>query len=441
MFAWELFIFVIEFSIFYLLINTKFHPRDYHHLRLLQIVTTFIFSVILNIINYSSLPVIFNTLGLNMCLFVCSLLFYTGPLVLHFFWTSIYMLICIFSDALTTMIPTTIFHIPLQNLLLNGANRIFFTIVYLIIILLFILILLLFSTNTFQLNIQEKITLIFLSILCILIEESIVISQSYDLTRFSLNQFLFVLFFLVMLVYICLLVLFYRLGVQRQKNRELLEEQIVSKLEKTHFSQIFSVASEIRFLKHDMKNHLEIINILNQTNKHEELRKYVTTLLNSSHLNNLSVSSGNIVLDSIFSYKLQLCKESEIKIDYTIHFPTDCSISDTDICSIIGNLFDNSIEACLKLPKEKRYIKVCIKPFQNMLSILFSNSSNGIYQYEKKIIQSTKTSDSSSSHGLGIKRVRNLVTFYDGFMEIYPSTDTFKVSILIPLIHTEIGDN
>ena len=91
-------------------------------------------------------------------------------------------------------------------------------------------------------------------------------------------------------------------------------------------------------------------------------------------------------------------------------FPANYNISDMDLCSLISNLLDNAIEANCKLDMTKRRLQIEIKPYNNMLLLFISNSSNGIYLYGGNgNLLTTKTSN-KNEHGIGIKRI-NEITF------------------------------
>ena len=47
---------------------------------------------------------------------------------------------------------------------------------------------------------------------------------------------------------------------------------------------------------------------------------------------------------------------------------------------ILNNLLDNAIEACRKIEKEKRYIRLSLKRKDNFLLITVENSFDGILQ-------------------------------------------------------------
>lgn len=103
------------------------------------------------------------------------------------------------------------------------------------------------------------------------------------------------------------------------------------------------------------------------------------------------------------------------------------------IDSNLKNLLDNAIEANCKLDMTKRRLQIEIKPYNNMLLLFISNSSNGIYLYGGNgNLLTTKTSN-KNEHGIGIKRINEIVKKYNGIIEFDPGTEIFSVSILFPL--------
>ncbi len=56
--------------------------------------------------------------------------------------------------------------------------------------------------------------------------------------------------------------------------------------------------------------------------------------------------------DAILNSKISLAKAQEIPVRVDAHIPVKLSISDLDLCVILGNLFDNAIEANCSYPKD-----------------------------------------------------------------------------------------
>ena len=113
------------------------------------------------------------------------------------------------------------------------------------------------------------------------------------------------------------------------------------------------------------------------------------------------------------------------------------------LCSLLGNLFDNAIEASIKIPdKQNRLICCQMKPYQSMLSICISNRTNEIVHMNRQHkLSSTKSVKYDPSHGLGLSRIKNIVDSHNGILDINYDADLFTVSILTPLSEEDSHEN
>ena len=66
-------------------------------------------------------------------------------------------------------------------------------------------------------------------------------------------------------------------------------------------------------------------------------------------------------------------RSKDIQVIADADIPVKLNSSEIDLCCIIGNLFDNAIEASLQLPKEKRLIRIYMDMKNTQLYISFTN--------------------------------------------------------------------
>ena len=57
------------------------------------------------------------------------------------------------------------------------------------------------------------------------------------------------------------------------------------------------------------------------------------------------------VADAILSEKLALCRREQIPVDCQVQIPAQLPIPGAELCAVLGNLLDNAIEACRRLPE------------------------------------------------------------------------------------------
>jgi sensor histidine kinase regulating citrate/malate metabolism len=242
-----------------------------------------------------------------------------------------------------------------------------------------------------------------------------------------------------MSLFIAFIIYIYRLGNQNHKNNALIEELTVIQMEKKHYDGLIQSSERTRILRHDMKNHLQMITQLLDKGDIENAKNYLKTVSDESQeASNVTVNTGHLIVDCIITNKLQLCSTANISTRYTIHTPSELPMNNIEICSLLGNLFDNAIESCLKIDSvEERYISFCMKSYNDMLSIEIVNSSNGYYQKAANgDFISTKNKEKKNDtaiHGIGLKRINSIVSAHQGFIEIQAEPKHFIVNILIPL--------
>lgn len=315
-----------------------------------------------------------------------------------------------------------------------GNMRILFSLIYISIIALFVIIFLLFTPQVFVLGKLDKISYFIISTICVILEEIVLIillkQPIYAENFFHLLLFIFGLT-LFLFVYISIYI--YRLGKEKEKNDRLIQSITINQMEARQNEEIINSTHSLRVFKHDIMNHMSILYKLVENGKNSDALKYIYQINNSIERTSYTISTGIIPIDCIMTAKLSKALDNNISIKHQIHFPANYNISDMDLCSLISNLLDNAIEANCKLDITKRRLQIEIKPYNNMLLLFISNSSNGIYLYGGNgNLLTTKTSN-KNEHGIGIKRINEIVKKYNGIIEFDPGTEIFSVSILFPL--------
>lgn len=253
-----------------------------------------------------------------------------------------------------------------------------------------------------------------------------------SLKDYSQDRLLYTAILIFLFVCVFLLVLIVYINYIYRNNIQLMEEQQIYKLEHQQLELIQNTSEALRIWKHDLHHHLSAISGLLSAGKSEDAAAYVQHISNNFENLSLGVFTGNQMIDAILSAKLVPIQQAEITFTRTIYLPNTLPLDDISIISLLGNLLDNAITARLLIPdKEKRYISLSIKPFQDTLTICIENSSTGDYRYDKNnALQSTKA---EALHGMGLKRVQEISESINGFCEIEAEADKFTVTVVLPL--------
>lgn len=186
----------------------------------------------------------------------------------------------------------------------------------------------------------------------------------------------------------------------------------------------------VRSVRHDIKNHLIAVETYVKQDNKESALQYIHKIIDASYGDKSFVSTGNIEIDSILNYKLEIARSKSIEVDLDIKIPTKLNIDTLDIVGMLGNLIDNAINACLKL-EEGRKISLCLKYSKSLFFITVKNTFNGKVVYLDNKIATTHRD--KEKHGIGLNNVNSIVKKYDGTMEIVHEDKIFVVNILMYL--------
>ena len=106
-------------------------------------------------------------------------------------------------------------------------------------------------------------------------------------------------------------------------------------------------------------------------------------------------------------------------------------MSELDLCVILGNLFDNAMDASLTLPEGERMIRVYLGMRNTQLYISFTNLTAG--KKMTKIGSRFKTTK-GQGHGFGLVRIDTIVERLNGYLSRNSEDGAFTTEILIPQI-------
>lgn len=189
----------------------------------------------------------------------------------------------------------------------------------------------------------------------------------------------------------------------------------------------------IRNIKHDMENHLVCIREYMEREDWHYAKKYIEDLLNckDNFKMNSHIESGNIVIDALLNYKNHIMKKQGIEMKTHIEVPYNFHFNDADICMILGNCLDNSIDAVSKIDDTKhKIVKVEIIYRKNSLLLLISNPYVGTLKKDMDGNFVTTKPD-AENHGIGLNSVRKAAKKYDGLVKISTENNVFTVQILL----------
>lgn len=230
----------------------------------------------------------------------------------------------------------------------------------------------------------------------------------------------------------------YKIIQRNLDNYELKKQLEMAKLKNEYNYSYYELATnkfeEIARIKHDINNQLQSIYALldYSKEKNEEMAmKMIDDLKDSTgEINNIKYCSNPIV-NTVLILKSQIAKEKNIKTYIQVGKIKELNMKEVDLCSILSNLCDNSIEACEKMDNKDKFINIKIDKKGGYFIIKFINSCCENIKYNEKDGIITSKED-KKNHGYGLENIKSIVKIYDGYLKIKSEDNRFEICIIIP---------
>ena len=198
----------------------------------------------------------------------------------------------------------------------------------------------------------------------------------------------------------------------------------------THYSEVDNMYRKMRGWRHDYRNHIQTMKVLAAEGDLDALKKYLDKLDEDLNTVDVVVKTGNKRTDAILNSKISLAKSKGINVIADAKVPVELKMSDIDLCIVIGNLFDNAIEASLALPEEERLIRLYMDIKNTQLYMCLTNFTS-VKKLKKQGGRYVTTK--GEGHGFGLVRVDDIIERYGGYISRNSEDGAFTTEIMLPV--------
>lgn len=214
-------------------------------------------------------------------------------------------------------------------------------------------------------------------------------------------------------------------------NAELLHQQ--NEFYRTQCEEMERQRKNLRKIRHDMSNKYILEMSYLENGQYEELHQLYLREIGNLKNGEGIIKTGNIGVDSVVNYKLEIGRELSVRMNYEVKVGSEIILEDGELNILLGNLFDNALEAVGKLPKEKRVIDFKLCSDRTSLLFVISNTYYGTVKRDKtgKILTAKKD---TGNHGIGLKNVKEIVDRHHGSMEIIAEDNRFEITVLLYMV-------
>lgn len=239
-----------------------------------------------------------------------------------------------------------------------------------------------------------------------------------------------VIYQLVSFVAILTVIIVYERLKEKQREEKinmLLEEQVENT--KQHISEVERLYGDIRALKHDMGNHISILENLFLKNETEEFEKYLNGLKATWDENVTEIKTGNPVTDVILTQKQKEAEEKGIDFRCTFMYPADTNINAFDVSVILNNAIANAFDGAEGCKEPNISVSAYRKKNAYMLEVTNCIGKSVEIDDETGLPETTKKD--KTSHGFGLVNIRKVAQKYYGDIDISQDENRFTLTVML----------
>jgi len=205
-------------------------------------------------------------------------------------------------------------------------------------------------------------------------------------------------------------------------------EQIAMQTE--YYNALSAQINEVRAIRHDFHHFVGVLQHMLDEGMYAELGDFLSEYAKRTDIEPLPIFCENVVANSILGYYSLRLKDENIRFQCTCVIPKKLSVTDSDLCIVLGNGLENAMEACKKLDSlENRYVTVEARTVNNQFLIKITNTFNGIIKQEGGHFISTKE---MPYHGIGLQNIKKVVSANKGYIKTDYNETLFTLMVAFP---------
>lgn len=183
---------------------------------------------------------------------------------------------------------------------------------------------------------------------------------------------------------------------------------------------------ELRKVRHDFFNALGVIGQLNREGKYEQAEQYIEQYV-AVHSSPVSViDTGNAIVNALIRTKSAEAEKKVISLTISSSYGLDEKYG-MDLCSLLGNLFDNAIRAADQCTSKKIFLTI-VKEERSLVINMKNTIRESVLTWNPEL-HSDKTD--REWHGCGVGIIRDVAEKYNGFVDYYEEDKLFCCNVIL----------
>lgn len=183
--------------------------------------------------------------------------------------------------------------------------------------------------------------------------------------------------------------------------------------------------TELRKLRHDMKNHIMMLHEYLRKDDTETALQHLGNIQNTLEEISATVCTSNPAIDAAINIGARKAQTENIEYKAQIIGDENIFIEAADICRFLSNAIDNAIEACISC--EEKYVYIELNVSKESLKIHVENPT--VYKPDRFRFLTSKAD--KENHGYGMKNMKNVVKKYNGIMNTEINNNIFYLDTIL----------
>ena len=168
-------------------------------------------------------------------------------------------------------------------------------------------------------------------------------------------------------------------------------------------------------LRHELKNHIALMQSLLNEEKYDELRRYFADYAGKITPKLAEFHCPNAVVSSVITHQMNTALAAGVTLDVIAAVPETLGVRDDDLCSILSNMIDNGVEGCLRAGRP--IVRASLHTDRDCLFISVTNPADTSLLRDNPDLLTTK--ENAAGHGFGIPIIRGIAEKYDGYASFH----------------------
>lgn len=247
---------------------------------------------------------------------------------------------------------------------------------------------------------------------------------------YGIYTVLAVLYYLVSIISIVVTVILvqnWKDGQKKKAEERLLQSQLDSMRE--HIGEVEKLQANVRLLRHDMGNHLQVMRALLEKGEQKEASAYMDSMQKKWQDTTPEIRSGHPVTDIILTEKKNKAAQKNISFICDFQYPQTGEADAFDVSVILNNALDNCLE---HTGGDKPYIRVRSYRRESVFLIEIENSCVEKIRVndETGLPVSTKR---ETGHGVGLISIKKTAGKYLGDLTFESGHGKVVLTVMLQL--------